>query len=1121
VADPQGQDVLAAVRAWFAGILNDIVRGLSDAEGGHLLLTELGWGGGTPLLPAALLQRLDTEAQGGTDQDVAKAESLAELIAALGLLVEAMVAAPGGSGSSVGELIADLVDYIVAMRMREEHPAVWACLRLLSLLTDDGFQLANLSDLVGDTRKYVSGLVNGPGYAQAFQDYSTAILASLGTGLSFLPAVGVHGHNQTSFRSEVLYGWTPASAADHPNLVQLLARTMTIRLDGQVAASGNVPAAEEIIDLTIALVPAEHNGGSWGVFVRLAGATAFSIPLGKGWQLTISSTDAIPLELLFAANGFVRGGASSDFRASVALERPDDIQGSWVIGAADKSHVEIQHARVAVTLSTDSRGTVLDVGAHTDHLIVNIELGGDSFVGAVLPKSLRVDSAVGLGVDTRRGFYLSGGVALVVDLPVHLSIGPAAVAALTLQGLHLRLGVAGADPAGGAQSGGKFEVSLLVDAGVSIIGGLLAVSVAGIGAKYSIARSGDGTTGAAGWQPSLSAVPPTGLGIVVKAGPVTGGGYIGYDPDRGEYTGVLQLGVHLPALSVDIVALGMLDTRIPDHDGDWALLIILAATFAPGIQLGLGFTLSGLGGLVGINHTVDTDAIGAGLRTKSLDAILFPPDPVGQAPHIFDVLRRTLPIADGHVVVGPMVRLGWGGVANLVALELAILIELDPSPVQVVLLGSVRIAVPHPDLPLVRLRADILGVLTLNPFDLVVEAALVDSKIATLTITGGMVLVARGGDDATFALSVGGFNPHYTPPSGVPSVDRLRVDISPSDNPRLRLEAYLAITSETFQFGARVSLHASAGPLALDGWLGLDVLIAWLPHFRFSAEVSAGMSLSYDGDPVLEISIDVLLEGPGPWHVHGYASLHLLFVTLSLPIEATWGNDDGPTAPVAQPLSLVRDQLSSADAWSAAVPPGVSGLVSLRVPSGPSIPAHPLAAVSCRQRVVPLGISVTHVANQPLAAPVTVDVTGMLLAGAAAPDQEPVTEDFAAGQFLSLSDDQALSRPSFEPMRAGLQSGADAVDAGNATVVATTYKTVAIDGTTRVTRDLAALGARHAGDLLGPAQPALARPMPAHFAARPDTLRTLAGSTGPAATVTVASQRAGGGRLLDAVGVAG
>jgi hypothetical protein len=1123
-----GPDLLTSLANWVGSVLNDILRLMTDAEGGPQALAELGWTGSTPTLPAGLLSRLDQAAQGGTDPSTRAAEQFGELLLALGAFGDAMVASasPDASAATALELVADALDLAMLSRLKRDHPGVWSVLRLLELVTDDAAQLANLGDLVGDTRRYLSGLVQGPGYAQAFNDYSAAILGSVGTGLTFLPSKGTHGHDVDSFRSEVLYGWTTAGPTDHPNLAQILTRTMTWRLDKTSASTADAPGSEETVDLTVALVPAEHNQGSWGVFVRLAGATALEIPLGgthanpSGWQLTIASTDAVPVEMLFADNGFVRF-ASGGFKASVAVERPPDVPGSWVIGDATKSHVEIQHARAALSFGVDTTGPLLDVGASADHLIVDIELGGDSFLRAVLPQSLRIDSALGLGVDTRRGFYLNGGVALVVDLPVHLTLGPAEVLDLVLQALHLRLAFRTSDTSGDPGTG-AFTVSFTVDAAVQVAGGVFTATVAGIGVAFSVKQTpADSSSGTAGhWQPQLTGVPPNGLGLVVKAGPVSGGGFIGYDADRGEYTGALQLHIGLSAISVDITALGMLDTKIPGADGDWALLILLCATFQPGIQLGMGITLSGLGGVLGINHTLDSDVIAAGLRTKSLDAILFPPDPVAQAPHIFAIWRQTMPLSVGHTVVGPMVQLGWGGAANLCTLELAVLIELDPNPVQIVLLGSFRFIAPSTDVGLVKLRADVLGRLKFDPLDFLLQAELVDSKIGTFTISGGLVMVARGGPDATFVLSIGGFHPHFTPPANVPVADRIRVDISGTDNPRLRLEAYLAITSQSFQFGARVELHAAAGPLALDGWLGLDVLIQWLPHFRFSAEISAGLSLSFDGSPVLEVSIDVLLEGPGPWHVKGSASLTLLFFTLTLPIDASWGDDSGPTASTAQPLTLVHDALSAPDAWSASLLPGQSPVLVLRQPTGPVVPAHPMATVSCRQRVVPLGLAVTHVGNQPLDGPTTVDVTGLTLGGSASPDTAAVTEMFAAGQFLDLTDDQELSRPSFEPMRAGLAAGGSTVDAGNATAVATTYKTVAVDGATRVTRPPWLLDLLHADAVLRPAPPTPARPLPLVVTAVPDTLRTVAGD-GAAQTASLAAQVAGGRRLLDLVGVAG
>ena len=318
-----------------------------------------------------------------------------------------------------------------------------------------------------------------------------------------------------------------------------------------------------------------------------------------------------------------------------------------------------------------------------------------------------------------------------------------------------------------------------------------------------------------------------------------------------------------------------------------------------------------------------------------------------------------------------------------------------------------------------------------------------------------------------------------------------------------------------------MQLHAAAGPLAVDGWFGFDALGDWVHSPQLSLEIAAGLSLSFDGSPLMEVNIDILAEGWERWHVHGYVSLSLLFVTFSLPIE--YHDPDPATVvppPTADPLKLVRDALSAADAWSAP-PPAASAVVALRPRGGTAIAAHPLAVVSCRQGVVPLGLQVTHVGNQVLTAPATVDVSGLSLAGATATDVAPVTEQFAAGQFLDLSDSERLSRPSFEPMRAGVAAGGTAVDAGNATVVATTYKTVVVDGTTRTPRPKQPLGIVHADAVLRSPPPKPPRPAPVRLGVAADTLRSISGD-GPAPdTASLAAQRAGGRRLLDLAGVAG
>ena len=58
-----------------------------------------------------------------------------------------------------------------------------------------------------------------------------------------------------------------------------------------------------------------------------------------------------------------------------------------------------------------------------------------------------------------------------------------------------------------------------------------------------------------------------------------------------------------------------------------------------------------------------------------------------------------------------------------------------------------------------------------------------------------------------------------------------------------------------------------------------------------------GLELRVGGDSIAGVSVDLLLEGPGPWHAKGDASLHILFFTVHAGFEVTWGeSDDAATA---------------------------------------------------------------------------------------------------------------------------------------------------------------------------------------------------------------------------------
>src|SRR5262249_29633283 len=148
-------------------------------------------------------------------------------------------------------------------------------------------------------------------------------------------------------------------------------------------------------------------------------------------------------------------------------------------------------------------------------------------------------------------------------------------------------------------------------------------------------------------------LPPHGVGITIDAGPVHGGGFLSFEDHR--YSGVIELSV----FAVTVKAFGLIETQLPDGTPGFSFVIVIVAEFTA-IQLGFGFTLLGVGGLLGVNRTVDTQGLSDAVRTGSLEHVLFPHDPVHDAPAIIHDLATIFPAAKGHFILGPMAKLGWG-----------------------------------------------------------------------------------------------------------------------------------------------------------------------------------------------------------------------------------------------------------------------------------------------------------------------------------------------------------------------------------------------------------------------------------------------------------------------------
>jgi hypothetical protein len=707
-----------------------------------------------------------------------------------------------------------------------------------------------------------------------------------------------------------------------------------------------------------------------------------------------------------------------------------------LLGQPGASRLEMKSASGAAGFTFDSQkpsDVFVELGLQGPKVVVKPD-PNDGFLAKVLPPDgMEIPFELSFGWSRLRGFYFSASAGLEVTLPVHLSI----LDVINIESIYLAALV----DAKGADGPG---IDLAAAATVSLqIGPVFAaIDEMGIKAKVSFPGKG-GNLGPMKFELGLK--PPKGVALEVDASAVTGGGYLFFDFDNEQYAGVLMLSIES---TLTLKAVGLITTRMPDGSSGFSMLVIISVEFTP-IQLGFGFTLNGVGGLAGIHRTIILDALQSGLRNHSIDNILFPKDPIHRAKEIISDLSRVFPPAAGRYVFGPMVMIGWGN--SLLIAELGVILDL-PSPFRIVILGQIHAAFPKPEEAIVLLNLDVLGVIDFAAKLFSLDATLHDSRIAMFSVFGDMAMRLGWGDDPSFALSIGGLNPHFQPPPNFPMLRRFTLGLASSDDPKLTIEGYLAITSNTFQTGAKASLYAGAGGFSVEGYLGFDVLFIFDP-FSFLVDFSAGFSLKAGGSEIATIHLHAHLSGTSPWHVWGTASISILFFDISVDVDATFGNPQQASLPPADPTQDLVRALEDPRNWSATLPAAAFSAASVSAPkppdTGQGVPTYayvdPAGALDVRQKVVPLEHPLTKYNGGRLAAQATYTIDSVQVGPSVITALTDLDDFFAPAQFEDMSDSQKLSSPSFEPMHAGVEVWSDRLTQGPSTGQGVLYETEILD----------------------------------------------------------------------------
>ncbi|MCE3266650.1 MAG: uncharacterized protein K0S15_1359 [Solirubrobacterales bacterium] len=938
-------------------------------------------------------------------------DSFEDLARALGVADDAVKAAtnlpptlragtlPGAPPAEL--LVDDLLTFVTVDYLRRRRPAVYSSAVLLTLImpSDDEPPSAPIPAEGPPVRLPISR-------PRLRLDRTSDLLRDpLGTlGLEYFPdgletAVAADAAAEKLFPRvaallrdlglNAVYGIREGDAPDFgPAGNALAARMLT------ASARIGVPTDVAELGLTVALSPEERGG--LGMVVSPWGDLELETE-AVGWTLEIGLGAAVEGFAVGKAGLTVPDGVSGTLRLNAEAKREPSTDGSALrVGSMTGTRLEIHD--VTLTLAGwFGEGDTDDVEVRADAggaALVVVPKDGDGFLQQVLPRDgLRSEFDAGIGWSKRKGVFFRGSASLEATLPLNLVIGP-----LSVQQIRIEL-----------RAEEEINAELSATAGLNL--GPVRAAVERLGMQATIGFPEDGgNLGPADAQMAFK--PPSGAALSIDAGAVTGGGFLFFDPDNEQYAGAL----HLEFERLTLNAIGLLTTRMPDGSRGFSLLVIVQASgFAP-IQLGFGFTLNGVGGLLAINRTVAVDALRTGIRNKALDPILFSPDdPTPRAPQIVSALQTVFPPAADRYAFGPMALIGWG-TPTLLTIEIALILEL-PAPLRLIVLGRLRAALPDPEHAIVSINLDVLGVIDFDRGELSVDASLYDSRVGPFALTGDMAARASWGTTPDFAMALGGFHPAYRPPPGFPELRRLALALSTGSNPRVRMEAYFALTSNTVQVGARLELYVEAAGFSLEGGLGFDTLIQFSP-FRLLAEIYAHLALKRGATTLVGLDIHVHLVGPAPWVLWGEASFKLLFISISIPFRATIGRAEEPPALAREDVwGKLREHLLAPASWTAQLPPDGDRMVVLRGEAeAGEVLAHPLGSLAVSQRVVPLERKLDLFGAVPPR-----DYDSFKIESAVGLELGPKTSDyFAPAQFRRMGDAEKLSSPSFERMISGV-----------------------------------------------------------------------------------------------------
>lgn len=783
------------------------------------------------------------------------------------------------------------------------------------------------------------------------------------------------------------------------------------------------------LSLELLLAPFAPGGGEASGLALVAASAAeanVSLTPTDGMEITASASGQFAFGAGVSPAGVdaIAGASDVTLDAGFNFRPPVPLT---LFGKSGATRLEFRQLNISADLGFEGASPVMGLAAglgsaSEDGVALVIAPGdADNFIAQLLgDKEIEIGAGLGLRWTSTGTLVIEGGAGFEIELPVDFKAGPIEIT-------KILIGVWGS-PEG-------IDLEFAISGGLDLA--VLQIAAEEVGIELRLKKPEDGGTPSIGPFDFLTGLkPPRGLGLAIDAaGLVRGGGYLDIDREIGRYAGVAQVGI----FALDLSAIGIIDTQLPDKPDGWSLFLAIFSEFPP-IQLGFGFALLGVGGLIGINRTIDQDALFDRMISGALDSIMFPEDPIANAPRIIEDISAIFPAADGQFLFGAMFKLGWGTPA-LVDADIGLILEL-PTPFRILLLGQVSVALPVPDAAVVELNLDVAGLLDLTAGTFELNALLRDSHIArVIHLSGGMSMKAvfKGQPDMIF--SIGGFHSEFTPPEGFRTPKRISAAIPVGSIADVSLSGFMAITSNTFQAGGKITIYARLSGFTAEGWLEIEALIQFSP-FSFDVRTSFGVSVRMGRTTLMGVDVEARVLGPSPIEVFGFARFEILEFKKKIDIHLTTAGDK-PRITVTENLSEILTEAFSAEGALQAFE-----TIAPVVFAGEETGVDPAAVLSLIQKIAPLEEALkkfgeADIEGADLFAIDDISINGLPLDPALI---EEATDWFARAQFFKMGDDEKLVAPSFEEMPAGVTMRSEGDAMPGTLSIADDYEEIVLTG---------------------------------------------------------------------------